>query len=52
MYAKENRNSNIYMRQCLEERYDFNPNNKTMSQLNFVLTYYNARTCVWHPKGP
>lgn len=39
MYANENRNSNIYMRQFLEERGDFHPNNKTMSRLNFVLTF-------------
>lgn len=31
MYAKENRNSNIYMRHFLEERDDFHPNNMTMS---------------------
>lgn len=36
MYAKENRNSNIYMRLSLEESDDFNPNNKTMS-LDLIL---------------
>lgn len=39
MYAKENRNSNIYRRQSLEESDDFHPNNKTMSRLNFVLNF-------------